>query len=51
MKQLIVLAASVILGLALFGMIAGHENSLYSTVRKVWEKEADLRIFADEPAR
>ena len=51
MKQIIVLVASVMLGLALFGMIAGKDNSVYSVLRKAWEKEADLRVFSDEPLR
>ena len=51
MKQLIVLAASVILGLALFSMIAGSDNSIYSAARNVWESEAGLRIYKDEPAK
>ena len=51
MKQLIVLIASIMLGLALFGMIAGKDNSIYSALRKAWEKEADLRVLSDEPLR
>ena len=49
MKQLIVLVASVLLGLALFGMIAGRENSILSAAKNVWENEAELRVLSDEP--
>ena len=51
MKQLIVLVASVMLGLAIFGMIAGKENSIYSTLENAWEKEADHRVLSSAPAR
>lgn len=51
MKQLIVLTASVILGLALFWLIAGRGNSVYSAAGNLWEQEADLRVLSDEPAR
>ena len=49
MKQLIVTVALIVLGLALFGMIAGRENSIYSTVRSVWEKEAEQRGLRTAP--
>ena len=49
MKQLIVTVALIILGLALFGMIAGKENSIYSTVRSVWEREAEYRGLSEDP--
>ncbi len=51
MKQLIVTVALIVLGLALFGMIAGKDGSVYSTVRGVWEKEAEARGLADSPLR
>ena len=51
MKQLIVTAALILLGLAIFGMIAGSEDSLYSTVRGVWEKQAEHRMLTDDPPR
>ena len=51
MKQLIVTAALIMLGLAIFGMIAGSEDSLYSTVRGVWEKQAEHRLLTDDPPR
>ena len=49
MKQLIVLVATMLLGLALYGMIAGGENSIYSSMTEAWEKEADLRVLSQEP--
>ena len=51
MKQLIVTAALIMLGLAIFGMIAGSDDSLYSTVRSVWEKQAEHRLLTDDPPR
>jgi hypothetical protein len=40
MKQFIILAAMIILGLAIFDMIAGpDEDSILSTVRTQWEQE------------
>ena len=51
MKQLIVLTASILLGLALFGLIAGREGSVYSAAKNVWESEADMRVLSDESAR
>ena len=51
MKQLIVTVALIMLGLALFSMIAGPENSIYSTVRGVWEKETEYRGLTDAPLR
>ncbi len=51
MKQLIVTIALIMLGLAVFGMIAGREGSVYSTVRNVWEKEAEQRGLSDSPIR
>ena len=51
MKQLIVMVAMIILGLAIFGLIAGKKDSVYSTVSNVWEKEADSRVLYDEPLR
>ena len=51
MKQIIVLTASILLGLALFSLIAGREGSIYSAAKNVWESEADMRVLSDEPAR
>ena len=50
MKQRIVLTASILLGLALFSLIAGREGSIYSAAKNVWESEAELRVLSDEPA-
>ena len=50
-KQIIVTVALIMLGLAIFGMIAGNEGSLYSTVRGVWEKQAEHRLLTDDPPR
>lgn len=48
MKQLIVMVASIMLGLALFGMIAGDgDGSTYSLVKKVWQQEITLRTMGD----
>ena len=52
MKQLIVLIATVMLGLFLFGLIAGRDDaSIYSSVRKVWVNEIGQRTMreAGEP--
>ncbi|MDR2770545.1 MAG: hypothetical protein LBB57_00745 [Clostridiales Family XIII bacterium] len=44
MKQFIVLIATVALGLAIYGMIAGPgEHSMLSAVKGVWTDEIDLR--------
>ena len=51
MKQLIVLAAMIMLGAFLFGLIAGKENSVYSTVRGVFEKQTEQRMLTDDPYR
>ena len=51
MKQLIVLVASVLLGIALFGMIAGPDDSVYSAVGGLWDKEVTLRTVTAEPAK
>ncbi len=51
MKQLIVLAAMIMLGAFLFGLIAGKDNSVYSTVRGVFEKQAEQRMLTDDPYR
>lgn len=44
MKQFIVLLAMILLGVALYGLIAGsQEGSLLSTLRSVWSNELVLR--------
>ncbi len=48
MKQLIVMVASILLGIFLFRMIAGpEENSLYSNVKQLWQKELQIRTVQD----
>lgn len=40
MKQLIVLMAMIVLGIAIFNLIAGNgEGSLLSSVKSVWSQE------------
>ena len=51
MKQLIVLAAMIMLGAFIFGLIAGKNNSIYSTVRGVFEQQEEQRALTDEPLR
>jgi len=44
MKQFIVLAAMIILGLAMYNMISGtDEDSILSSVKKQWAREIELR--------
>lgn len=46
LKQLIVLIASLILGIALFNLIAGPgDDSIYSSVRKVWQTEVEIKTL------
>ena len=48
MKQLIILTASVILGIFLFGMVAGSsEDSMYSAAKRLWQREAEIRTMQD----
>ena len=48
MKQLIVLVAMILLGVILFGLIAGPEDSsTYSVVRGLWESEMEARTMSD----
>ncbi len=50
MKQLIVLLATLLLGLQLFSMIAGREeSSILSTMGRVWIQEIDARKMEDIP--
>ena len=46
---ILVIQLIVMLGLAIFGMIVGGDDSLYSTVRGVWEKQAEHRLLTDDP--
>lgn len=44
MKQLIVMAALIVLGIALFNLIAGEdESSIMSIMKDVWEQEIQMR--------
>ncbi|WP_324823742.1 hypothetical protein [Sinanaerobacter sp. ZZT-01] len=44
MKQIIVMVATILLGIAIFYMIMGpQDNSVYSTVQGVWKQEIDVR--------
>ena len=46
MKQMIVLAATIMLGVFLYGLIAGPgEGSIYSEVKNVWQHEIDARTM------
>ena len=48
MKQLIVLASMILLGVILFGLIAGPEDgSTYSVVKGLWENEIEARTMDD----
>ncbi len=50
MKQLIVLLAALLLGLQLFSMIAGsEENSILSTMSRLWVQEIEARKLVDVP--
>ncbi|MBO4818815.1 MAG: hypothetical protein J5528_01640 [Firmicutes bacterium] len=51
MKDMIILLATIILGLFIFNLISGDENSIKSTLKKVWEEEPARRqyvIMVDE---
>ena len=48
MKQMIILTATIMLGVFLFGLIAGpDEGSIYSEVRNVWQREISARTMTD----
>ena len=48
MKQMIILAATIMLGVFLFNLIAGpDESSIYSEVKSVWQQEIDARTMTD----
>lgn len=48
MKQMIILAAMIMLGVFLFGLIAGpDEGSIYSEVKNVWQQEISARTMSD----
>ncbi len=44
MKQIIIMVATVALGIAIFRLIAGgDENSVISVMKGVWEQEIEMR--------
>ncbi len=46
MKDFIVLIAMILLGLAVFNLIAGpDENSIKSTLNDVWQQELQLKTI------
>ena len=50
MKQLLVLLASVMLGVLICDLILGPDNSITSGLREAWTKEIDYRTLYQEPA-
>ena len=48
MKQLIVLMASIILGLQIASLVAGPENSISSSLKELWTEEIELRTITRE---
>lgn len=50
MKQLIVMAASIMLGLYIFNIIAGgQDESIFSIVKEVWTHEIEARNMEEFP--
>ncbi len=48
MKQLIVMTASVLLGIFLFNLIAGGgDSSVYSSVKRLWAREIEVHSMQD----
>ena len=47
MKDMIVLVATIILGIYIFGLIAGEENSIKSELKKYWTDEAAGRQYVE----
>jgi len=48
MKQLIVLLASVLLGIFIFNLIAGPgKSSIYSSVGRLWQQEIKTKSIED----
>ena len=43
MKQLIVLVASIILGLSIVGSLIVKDDSVLSAMQKMWQTEVELR--------
>jgi hypothetical protein len=51
MKQLIVMAAAIMLGAFIFGLVAGpQEGSVRSVLRGVWQQEVDMRTMNEAGA-
>jgi hypothetical protein len=47
MKQFIILFAMIMLGIVIYGLIAGPgEDSMLSSVKDIWSQEIDLRTKA-----
>lgn len=50
MKDLIILIAMILLGLFLYDLVAGpQDSSIYSAVKNVWVREAEARTMNDTP--
>ena len=47
MKDLIVLAATIILGIFIFGLIAGDDNSIKSAVSDAWKNDLGCRNYVN----
>jgi len=45
MKDFIILFASILLGLYIFGLIAGSEGSIKQSLKDVWESQALSRQY------
>jgi hypothetical protein len=44
MKQIIILCATMLLGVVIFNLVAGsQQDSVMNTVKSVWEKEIDMQ--------
>lgn len=47
MKQIIVMTAMIVLGIAIFSLIAGEDDSsIINVVKGVWEQEIQMRTNA-----
>ena len=47
MKDLIVLVAMIILGTLIFGLIAGDDNSIKTTLSDAWQQELQLKTIGE----
>ncbi|MBO5667238.1 MAG: hypothetical protein J6S45_07310 [Firmicutes bacterium] len=46
MKQLIIMVATILLGISIFQMIAGpSEDSIRSSVGQLWQQEIEMRTM------